>query len=477
MCSLKQGDFMVFSSLLFIFFFLPITLLLYTISPMKIKNLTLLMASLIFYAWGEPVYIFIMIFSAVIDYFHGLFIHKFREKKPWKAKIGLISSLAINIGLLSFFKYADFLIHNINTFLSLDLQPLELPLPIGISFYTFQTMSYTIDVYRGHIEPQRNPITLATYVCLFPQLIAGPIVRYEKIAQQLKKRKVKLADFYAGIQLFVIGLGKKVLIANNIGLLWENVQQLGLEGLTVSSAWLGILAFALQIYFDFSGYSDMAIGLGKMFGFSFPQNFNYPFIARNITEFWRRWHMTLGGWFRDYVYIPLGGNRVSTSRHFLNILIVWSLTGLWHGANWNFMLWGFYFGVILIMEKAFLLAWLKKLPTFLHHLYFIFLLMISWVIFVFEDLTMAQEYFKIMFGLAQRPLLDSQFIYLFYTNIVLLTMAIIGSMPVMPKVTQSIGHLKGFRLFIGPAIYIIIISVVTAYLVDESYNPFLYFRF
>ena len=288
--------------------------------------------SLIFYAWGEPVYIFLMLFSAVADYFHGLFIEKHRLKTPFKAKLGLLSSIVVNLGLLSFFKYADFLIENVNHLFGTSVTALDLPLPIGLSFYTFQTMSYAIDVYRGKVKAQRNPLTLALFVSLFPQLIAGPIVRYEIIEQELNNRIVTLNQFSAGAQLFLIGLGKKVLLANNIGFLWSEIQQQSPAELSVLSAWMGIAAFGLQLYFDFSGYSDMAIGLGRMFGFSFPQNFNYPFVSRSITEFWRRWHMTLGGWFRDYVYIPLGGSRKGKYRLYLNLFIVWGLTGLWHGA-------------------------------------------------------------------------------------------------------------------------------------------------
>lgn len=468
---------MVFSSLLFIFFFLPTTLLIYFLSPIKIKNVVLLMTSLIFYAWGEPIYITLMIFSAIVDYFHGMIIDRNRKYRQWKAKAALFSSIVINISLLGFFKYADFLIHQINILLNTNIPPTDLPLPIGISFYTFQTMSYTIDVYRGVVKAQKNPITFATYVSLFPQLIAGPIVRYQRIQKQLFDRTITFGSFSNGVRIFIIGLGKKVLLANNIGLLWENIQNVNIEELTVFSAWLGILAYALQIYFDFSGYSDMAIGLGKMFGFSFPQNFNFPYLSKSITEFWRRWHMTLGRWFRDYVYIPLGGNRVSRRRHFLNLLIVWSLTGFWHGAYWNYILWGLYFGLLIIIERAFLIEWLVKMPSMIQRLYFFFSIMVSWVIFVFEDLTLTIHYLQLMFGFTKQPIFDSQFIYFGYTNLFLLIIAFISAFPIVSLIKKRFMLNRLVKTYMIPVLYVFILLLSTAYLVDESYNPFLYFRF
>ena len=469
---------MVFSSLLFLFFFLPITLLLYFCGSRKMKNAILLIVSLIFYAWGEPVYIFLMLFSAVADYFHGLFIEKHRLKTPLKAKLGLLSSIVVNLGLLSFFKYADFLIENVNHLLGTSVATLDLPLPIGLSFYTFQTMSYAIDVYRGRVKAQRNPLTLALFVCLFPQLIAGPIVRYEIIERELNNRSVRLDQFSAGAQLFLIGLGKKVLLANNIGFLWSEIQQQSPAELSVLSAWMGIAAFGLQLYFDFSGYSDMAIGLGKMFGFSFPQNFNYPFVARSITEFWRRWHMTLGGWFRDYVYIPLGGSRKGKCRLYLNLFIVCGLTGLWHGAAWNFVAWGLYFGVVIAIEKAGVLALLEKVHPIFQHLYAFVIIMISWTLFVFEDITMSLTYLKIMFGFSGQALVNEQFMYDAYTNAVLFLMAFFGSLPIW-KVLRS-KFTRWNRVMddiVIPVCCLIILALSTAYLADDSYNPFLYFRF
>lgn len=434
------------------------------------KNLLLLILSLIFYAWGEPIYILLMLFSAVADYVHGLLIATFKGKIL--AKFFLLSSLLINIGVLSFFKYADFFIENLNLLLGAEFNLLNLPLPIGISFYTFQTMSYTIDVYRGRVQPQKNPIALAMYICLFPQLIAGPIVRYETIEKELIHRRVTLQQFADGVRLFAIGLGKKVLLANNIGLLWNSIENRSFSELTVISSWLGILAFALQIYFDFSGYSDMARGLGKMFGFTFPINFNYPYISRSITEFWRRWHMTLGGWFRDYVYIPLGGSREGKVKLYRNLFIVWGLTGFWHGASWNFVIWGIYFGVIIAIERAGLHKLLSRAHPVIQHLYFIFFILIGWVLFVFDDLTLGIQYLTIMFGFSGNPLLNHQTIYEFYTNGIIFIIAIIAAMPVV-KVIEN----NKMVTILSPFIYFAILLLSTAFLVNESYNPFLYFHF
>lgn len=461
---------------MFLYFFLPLALLLYYISPRRGKNIVLLMLSLFFYAWGEPIYIGLMIFSALSDYIHGLYIFKLRENQPIKAKMVLISSLCLNIGLLSFFKYGDFLIENVNVWFGSDIGALNLPLPIGISFYTFQTMSYSIDVYRGHSLPQKNPIALATYVTLFPQLIAGPIVRYEIIADQLLKRKTTISQFAEGIRLFIIGLGKKVLLANNIGLLWFNIQNQTVSELTVLTAWLGIIAFTFQIYFDFSGYSDMAIGLGKMFGFDFPKNFHYPYLAKSITEFWRRWHMTLGTWFRDYVYIPLGGSRKGKKRLYMNLLLVWGLTGFWHGASWNFFLWGLYFGLLISIEKAGLLRLLHKLHPVIQHIYALFFIVCGWVLFVFEDYTIGVFYLKVMLGLTDYPLFDSVFLYHFYTNGLLLVIGIIASTPLCLHIQKKLGNRLVSTIFLL-IVYSGILLLSTAYLVDESYNPFLYFRF
>lgn len=470
---------MVFSSLVFLFIFLPITLLLYFLAPRKIRNIILLVVSLVFYAWGEPIYILLMIFSSIVDYTHGMLIEKYREQDK-KAKLVVLSSVIINLSLLGFFKYADFMILNINNIFGTTLSELNLPLPIGISFYTFQTMSYTIDVYRRQAPVQKNPIALATYVTLFPQLIAGPIVRYQTIADQINNRKETVDKFAIGLERFILGLGKKVLLANNIGLLWSQIQNTGFDDLTILTAWLGIIAFGFQIYFDFSGYSDMAIGLGKMFGFDFLENFNYPYISTSITEFWRRWHISLGSWFRDYVYIPIGGNRVSKLKVYRNLFVVWFLTGLWHGASWNFVLWGLYFGLIIAVEKAFLLKFINRLWKPIRHVYALLLILIGWVLFSFDNLTDGIEYLKIMFGLGGVPIINNQFVYYLYTNLILIIILIILSTPIIKKKyeMQVKGHVNSkLQTIVVPSILFLILFISTAYLVDSTYNPFLYFRF
>lgn len=384
---------MVFSSILFLFTFLPVVLFLYYTAPHKFRNLVLLISSLIFYAWGKPVYIVLMIFSSLVDYSHGILIDKYSENRKL-CKLILLSSIVINIGLLSFFKYYDFLLNSINALIGTSFNGLGLPLPIGISFYTFQTMSYTIDVYREEVAAQKNIITFAAYVSLFPQLIAGPIVRYREVAEQLDNRIENFDIFGDGVRRIAIGLGKKVLLANNIGLLWEQIKLIPLGELPLLTAWLGIFAFSFQIYFDFSGYSDIAIGLGKMFGFTFLENFNYPYISKSITEFWRRWHISLGTWFREYVYFPLGGSRRGKAMLYRNLLIVWFLTGLWHGASWNFVFWGLYFGMIIALEKVFLLKWLNSVPDIISHIYSIILILIGWVLFAFDNLNSGICYLK-----------------------------------------------------------------------------------
>ncbi len=469
---------MVFSSIIFLFYFLPLCLIFYFISPRKYRNFVLLCFSLIFYAWGEPIYIALMIFSSVVDYTHGLFIdHYKRKSRVDLAKIFVASSVIINLSLLAFFKYSDFFIININQLFGTSFNPLNLPLPIGISFYTFQTMSYSIDVFRGDAPVQKSPIALATYVTLFPQLIAGPIVRYQTIADQINVRKESIDQFSVGVQRFVKGLGKKVLLANNIGFLWSQIQLIDLGELSILTAWLGIIAFAFQIYFDFSGYSDMAIGLGKMFGFDFLENFNYPYISQSITEFWRRWHISLGSWFRDYLYIPLGGNKKGQFALYRNLFIVWFLTGFWHGANWNFIIWGVYFGIIIAIEKAWLLSFINKLWRPLRHLYVVFLVLISWVFFVFEDMSLGLGYLKVMFGFGGNPLIDSTFMYYLYSYFSLMVVLILIATPILSNLKNS--AIKGYKKLplLAPIMYFLILLISTAYLVDSSYNPFLYFRF
>ena len=373
---LKGGINLVFSSILFVFRFLPIAMSLYFLTPKKYKNFVLLIVSLIFYSWGEPKYFVLMIASIIVDYLASHGIEKNRHNKK-KAIVFLLTSIIFNLGMLFFFKYMNFVIGNLNELLGLALKEVAITLPLGISFYTFQTMSYTIDVYRGDINAEKNIINFGAYVCLFPQLIAGPIVKYRDVNEELNHRNVHIDQINVGIRQFILGLGRKVLLANNMGMLWSEVERIGFSNISTPLAWLGILAFAFQIYFDFSGYSLMAIGLGNIMGFKFPQNFNFPYISRSITEFWRRWHMTLGSWFREYVYIPLGGNRVSKGRIFLNLFIVWSLTGIWHGANYNFLLWGLFFFVLISIEKLGLLKFLERHRIF-SHCYTIFFLLIGW---------------------------------------------------------------------------------------------------
>ena len=426
--------------------------------------------SLIFYAWGEPVYIVIMLVSTLTDYTFGLLLDK-PNMSSVKRKGIVVCSIIVNLMLLSYFKYADFLIHNVNSLFGMDIPLTELPLPIGISFYTFQSISYIIDVYRGTAKAQRNWIDFGTFVALFPQLVAGPIVTYNTIAQQLQHRAESISMFAEGVQRFVIGLAKKVLLANNIGLLWDTISSSNVETMPMLTAWLGIIAFAFQIYFDFSGYSDMAIGLGLMFGFRFNENFNKPYIAQSITDFWRRWHISLSSWFRDYVYIPLGGNRRGLAKQMRNILIVWLLTGFWHGASWNFIWWGLYFGVILIVEKWWGLSLLSRLPRWTRHLYAIFLILIGWVLFAFVQPSLIGKYLAAMFGFNGQSLWNNDTGYYFYTNIVLILVLIIASIPM--KLWMKTSELSFFHI----AWYGLLYFLSVAYLVDATFNPFLYFRF
>ena len=462
---------MVFSSIPFLFFFLPAVLLAYFVVPNQLKNGVLFLFSLIFYAWGEPVYIVLMLFSTAVDFMHGRWVDKLRNA-PQKAKWVVCSSVCMNLALLGFFKYADFLLQTLNTLFGLAIAPLRLPLPIGISFYTFQTMSYTIDVYRGEASVQRDIVAFGAYVSMFPQLIAGPIVRYRDVAQQMQHRTYTADQFAQGVQRFLSGLCKKVLLANNIGLVWENISRSG--QLSVLSAWLGIAAFAFQIYFDFSGYSDMAIGLGRMFGFSFPVNFDYPYLSQSVSEFWRRWHMTLGTWFREYVYIPLGGNRKGIRRTVCNLFIVWTLTGLWHGASWNFLLWGLYYGVLLVLERLFLGAWLRRLPAVLQHAYTLLCVLVGWVLFSFESLPAIGHYLRALsFG---APLWDNLGVYSLYTNAPLWIVLCLCSTPLMHRALCKLAVRRGGQIVLL-ALYAALFISCIAYLVDATYNPFLYFRF
>lgn len=478
---------MVFSSLLFLFTFFPIVLIAYfAVKRVSTKgkwlcNLVLFVSSLIFYAWGEPVYVVIMLFSTLVDFTHGLLVERFMEQGRTKAaKLTVASSMIINLALLGFFKYSDFLISNINGISGGDIPLLNLVLPIGISFYTFQTMSYTVDVYRGQAKASHNIISFGAYVALFPQLIAGPIVQYKTVAGQLVDRRESPADFGYGASRFMLGLGKKVLLANNIGYLWDSIQGMDLATMPVLTAWLGIIAFAFQIYFDFSGYSDMAIGLGRIFGFTFLENFNYPYMSISITDFWRRWHISLGSWFREYVYIPMGGNRCGKLKQLRNILVVWLLTGIWHGASWNFVLWGVYFGILLIIEKLFLLKLLEKAPQFIKRIYTLSLVLFSWVIFAFDDTARGLGFLSAMFGQNGAGFANGQSGYLLYSNLLLLIILGVAATPAFANFAKKL--LTAFK---RPALVEVIKSATLfavfilslAYLVDASYNPFLYFRF
>lgn len=470
---------MVFSSLIFLFAFLPIFLVVYFIVPKGLRNLILLIASLIFYAWGEPIYIFLMLFSIMVDYFHGLLVERYADQ-PKKAKLVVLSSITLNLALLILFKYSAFIVENVNYLLNTNFLVPEIKLPIGISFYTFQTMSYTIDIYRKEATAKRSMIDLGAYVTMFPQLIAGPIVRYQTIAHQLSHRIVTESLFASGVRRFIIGLGKKVLLANNIGLLWNQISSKDPKELPILLAWLGLVAFGFQIYFDFSGYSDMAIGLGRMLGFEFLENFNYPYIAQSITEFWRRWHISLGTWFRDYVYIPLGGNRKGKLRQYFNILIVWMLTGLWHGASWNFIWWGLYFAFFIILEKIIVLKWLIHMPRLFRHTYTLFILLIGWGLFACENLSYLKSYFSALFGLNQVGWCNQEILYIVASYGILLIILIFLSMPVISTINQWIMKFHGaslIKVIVEPLIYLGILTLSTAYLVDSSYNPFLYFRF
>ncbi len=469
---------MVFSSLTFLFLFFPIVMGVYYLCPRALRNLWLLVVSLLFYAWGEPVYIRLMVASILFNYLCGLGVSALQKReKKGLAKALLVLCIAGNIGALGVFKYADLLLGTINSITGSGLALLELALPIGISFYTFQALSYVIDVYRGTVAAQKNPITFGTYIALFPQLIAGPIVQYKTVEEQLSHRRETTAQFAAGIGRFTVGLGKKVLIANQVGALWDTVAALPQAGLSAGTAWLGAIAFTFQIYFDFSGYSDMAIGLGKMLGFEFLENFDYPYLSRSITEYWRRWHISLGTWFREYVYIPLGGNRRGLPRQILNLIIVWGLTGLWHGASWNFLLWGLYYGVILIIEKVWLLRPLQKAPAAVQHLYSLLLIVLGWVIFALTDFGAIGGYFAALFGAHGGA--DSSTLYLLTSNLILLVIAGFASTRLPAKLASGLVRrlTPAGQTAVKCVFYAGVLLMCIAFLVGDSYNPFLYFRF
>lgn len=464
---------MVFSSTVFLLMYLPIVTVIYKFLPVKARNLFLFIVNLIFYGWGEPVFVTLMLFSTVSDYLHGYFIDKYRSNKKIAKRL-VISAVVINLSLLGFFKYANFIGETLNVLPFLHIKKLSIPLPIGISFYTFQTMSYSIDVYRGDAPVQKNIISFGTYVTLFPQLIAGPIVRYKDVAQQLDHR-IETADIFTnGVKLFMVGLCKKLLIANPMGLMWDTLR----PEMTSNGAlgnFVGICAYSLQIYFDFSGYSDMARGLGNMFGFEFLKNFDYPYISKTITEFWRRWHISLGTWFKEYVYIPLGGNRKGKRRTIINLLIVWSLTGLWHGASWNFILWGLYFGIILIIEKTFLIKKLEKLPTAISHIYSLILIIFGWVIFYFEDMGEMKTFIAGLFDFSN-GLISTNALATVVSFLPLLIIAVVASTPLGFKVYNKLKD-RQYMWFAESLAVALGLLICTGAIVSQSYNPFLYFRF
>lgn len=466
---------MVFSSTIFLCVYLPLVLLGYYICPKKGRNLFLLIVSLVFYAWGEPKYVFLMIFSILVNYIFGRLMDKNRGRQK-RMKLLLVLSVVIDLGLLSVFKYTDFVITNINAIFGANFDLLNIALPIGISFYTFQAMSYTIDVYRDDVRVQKNLIDFGMYITMFPQLIAGPIVRYADVQDQLADRSVTTVDFSEGVMRFVVGLGKKVLLANHMGAVWSDIYALGGDVSTLM-AWTGAIAYTFQIYFDFSGYSDMAIGLGRMFGFKFPENFRYPYQSVSITDFWRRWHITLSTWFKEYLYIPLGGNRRGLARQALNLLIVWSLTGFWHGAGWNFVMWGLYYFVILFIEKLFLLKALDKLPKFFRHVYALLLIIIGWVIFASDDVSVLLPYLGSMFG--ANGAIGGMDVYTLLTKAVLLIICCVASTELPKKLFLSAaGAMNEKAAFtLKSVLMIALLALSMILLIGDSYNPFLYFRF
>ncbi len=464
---------MVFSSIFFIFSFLPVTIVAYYLVPHRMRNGILLLASLFFYAWGEPVYLFLMLYSILFNYIMGIDIAR-KQRRGKGGGVSLFFGVVINLLILGFFKYYGFLAENIETLTGAVLPELELSLPIGLSFYTFQSLSYLVDVYRGKARYQKNILSFGLYISMFPQLVAGPIVQYSDIDAQLRSRETSMDKFGQGVRYFIWGLGKKVLLANNLGAVYEAVA--ALPALSVLSAWVGALAYTFQIYYDFSGYSDMAIGLGRMFGFELKENFSHPYCARSITEFWRRWHISLGSWFREYVYIPLGGNRVSVLRHILNLLLVWALTGLWHGASWNFVVWGLYYGVLLILEKYLLRRVTERIPI-LGTIYTMLLVIVGWVFFFSPTLGAAGSYLKAMAGVGTVGITDEAGMYYLLTSLVLFWFSWIFAVPTASRISEE--HMErsdGWApLFL--LIHVGIFMTAVAYLIHDTYNPFLYFRF
>lgn len=465
---------MLFTSISFLYYFLPALIIIYFITPKKYKNIILLIASLLFYFYGEPKYVFLMIAEIVIAYTGAILIDKYKNQ----SKNILIITLFIHVFLLIIFKYTDFIIQTINDISNANIKLLNIALPIGISFYTFQIISYVIDVYNGKVKVQKNIINLATYVSLFPQLVAGPIVRYQTVEKEFDDRIHSFNNFAYGIRRFSIGLAKKVLIANALGELCTKA--FVLNETTVIFYWIFGISYMLQLYFDFSAYSDMAIGLGRIFGFNFPENFNYPYISKSITEFWRRWHISLGTWFKDYVYIPLGGNRDGKYKQIRNILIVWLLTGIWHGANWTFLIWGLLFGIILIIEKIFLNKFMEKLPSFIKRIYVLFIVMILFIIFNAENMSVALTNIKGLFGMNGEVFVNDYTLHYLKSYLPLLIISLFGATPFIKILIDKLRKNKYVNNIINilePILIVMILVVVTSYLIDNSYNPFLYFRF
>ncbi|MCR5587447.1 MAG: MBOAT family protein [Lachnospiraceae bacterium] len=482
---------MVFSNIEFLYVFLPLVLICYVVAPRFLKNAVLLVFSLIFYAWDKPIYALLMIFSIIMNYVFGLIVEKEKNKKK-TGKWALVVAVVLNLLLLGIFKYTSFVVSTVNHISGSDVSAINvtlpivnktidlmhIALPIGISFYTFQAMSYVIDVYRGHTKANKSIVGFGTYISMFPQLIAGPIVRYKTVDKEIRERKETIEDFSEGIFRFTVGLGKKVLIANNVGALWDEIRVMENAELSTFTAWLGLFAFTLQIYFDFSGYSDMAIGLGRMFGFHFLENFDHPYESLSITEFWRRWHMSLGTWFKEYVYIPLGGNRHGMARQLVNIAIVWLLTGLWHGASWNFVIWGAYYAVLLLFEKVVLLKVLKKAPKIISWIYTFLFVVLGWGIFSMSDMSHTKDYISALFFNAGKGLASKNGAFLALGSLILLVVGFIGSLSLPAKLANKISSKNENLKLILKIVFVVVVMVLcTAFMVAGTYNPFLYFRF
>ena len=468
---------MVFSSLEFMFLYFPVVLLLYFVTPLKWRNVTLFVTSLIFYGWGEPMYVFLMLATITVDYFLGWVVGKYRESNRKRARAYMVAAIVINLAILGFFKYANLVVDTITALTGVTLTHIDVPLPVGISFYTFQALSYVIDVYRMDANAQRNYTAFGTYVTLFPQLIAGPIVRYQDVDDQLRSRTHSMELFASGVRTLAAGMGKKVLLANAAGEIWTRISEA--PETTVAAAWLGIIMYTFQIYFDFSGYSDMAIGLGKMMGFSFRENFYYPYMANSVTDFWRRWHISLSTWFREYVYIPLGGNRKGRGRQIFNLLAVWFLTGLWHGASWNFVAWGLYYFVLLMLEKTFLLKLLDKLPKLVAHVYTLLTVVFGWLLFVFTDFAAGMRYLATMFGGGNATgFINAGGVFDWTSSLILLAILIIASTPYPKKLLYKLWEKYDAPVRTVTAVLCLaVFFIALAYLVNSSYNPFLYYRF